>query len=54
MSTTTTPRKSELDQWKDAVENSRRTIQWLESRNDQKTARIRALEARLKDMEGRK
>lgn len=51
--TTATYAKSELTKWQEAVENSLNTIHWLEQRNDQKTARINALETRLKHLEGR-
>ena len=47
----TTTKKTELDQWKQAAEDSRNTIVFLEGRCDKFKAENRALKARLKDME---
>lgn len=49
---TTKQLQSELKKWQNAVEQSQATITWLEERNDKKTARIRALEARVRDLGG--
>lgn len=47
---TTDPR--ELKAWKNAVDHSRSTIKWLEERGDEKSKRIRELEAQVKDLGG--
>lgn len=49
---TTTP--SDAEKWERAVTDSRNLIKWLEARNDEKTARIRSLENRVKDLEARR
>lgn len=51
MSTTTRTKKTELDQWKTACEDSRNTIVFLEGRCDKFKAEIRALKARVRDLE---
>jgi chromosome segregation ATPase len=44
--------QSELEKWKQAVTDSRKTIQWLEQRGDAKTTRIRELESKVRDLGG--
>lgn len=51
MTTTTSDAEKK---WAKAVTDSRNLIQWLEARNDEKTARIRALEQRVKDLEAQR
>lgn len=48
------PGKTEAEKWEKAVTDSRTLIKWLEARNDEKTARIRSLEQRVKDLEARR
>lgn len=49
--TTTT---SDAEKWEKAVTDSRNLIKWLEARNDEKTARIRALEHQVQQLKGRR
>lgn len=43
-------KKTELDQWKQAAEDSRNVLAFYEKRNDKFKARIRSLEARVRDL----
>lgn len=49
---TTAELESELEKWQNAVKHSLSTIKWLEQRGDEKTKRIRELEAHVKDLGG--
>lgn len=51
MSTTTRTKKTELDQWKQAAEDSRNVLAFYEKRLDRFKAENRALKARVKDLE---
>jgi len=44
--------QTELQKWKKAVTDSRKTIQWLEQRGDAKTKRIRELETKIAELGG--
>lgn len=46
----TTTKKTELDQWKQAAEDSRNVLAFYEKRADKFKARIRSLEARVRDL----
>lgn len=48
----TTTRKTELDQWKQAAEDSRNVLAFYEKRADKFKAEIRALKTRVRDLEG--
>lgn len=48
---TTTKKKTELDQWKQAAEDSRNVLAFYEKRADKFKARIRSLEARVRELE---
>ncbi len=54
MSTTAAPRKSELDQWKQAAEDSRNVLAFYEKRLDRFKAENRALKARVAVLEGKR
>lgn len=45
-----TSKKTELDQWKTAAEDSRNVLAFYEKRADKFKARIRSLEARVRDL----
>ncbi|GAA4766082.1 hypothetical protein [Citricoccus nitrophenolicus] len=49
----TGPKKTELDQWKTAAEDSRNVLAFYEKRNDKFKAEIRALKARVRDLEAK-
>jgi len=49
---TETDLQKQLDQWQQAVTDSRKTIQWLEQRGDAKTKRIRELETKITELGG--
>lgn len=42
----------EVKRWQQAVTDSRTTIVWLEERGDEKSKRIRELEAQVQDLGG--
>lgn len=44
-------KKTELDQWKQAAEDSRNVLAYYEKRADKFKAEIRALKARVRDLE---
>ncbi|WBL19203.1 hypothetical protein [Citricoccus sp. NR2] len=41
---------TDAEKWEKAVTDSRNLIKWLEARNDEKTARIRALEHQIAEL----
>lgn len=47
----TTTKKTELDQWKQACEDSRNVLTFYEKRADKFKAEIRALKSRVRDLE---
>lgn len=50
---TTTELHTELKKWQQAVTDSLNTIKWLEQRGDEKTKRIRELQAQVRELGGR-